>query len=102
MPRNCRSLPSRWGPESGHLQSPPPRRKECGNHTHYFSNSPGVTVGVNGGATWGYVGTRDRRLAGRRVELPALKLTMTDNAEDAWGSQSRPRSSAAADCPSND
>jgi len=41
-------------------------------------------------------------LAGRRVELPALKLTMTDNAEDAWGSQLRPRSSAAADCPSND
>jgi len=48
----------------------------------------------------------DRRirplLAGRRVELPALKLTMTDTAEDAWGSQSRPRSSEAADCPSND
>jgi hypothetical protein len=50
----------RIGVESGHLQAPPPRRKECGNHTHYVSNSPRVTVRVNSGATWGYVRTRDR------------------------------------------
>jgi hypothetical protein len=49
------------GVESGHLQPPLPRRKECGNHTHYFSNSPRVTVRVNDGATWGYVRTRDHR-----------------------------------------
>jgi hypothetical protein len=33
-------------------------------------------------------GRSRRLLAGRRVELAALKLTMTDNTADAWGSQS--------------
>src|SRR5216684_1394362 len=50
-----------YGVESGHLQSPPPRRNECGNRTHYFSNSPRVTIRVNCGTTCGYVRTQDRR-----------------------------------------
>jgi len=47
--------------ESSHLQSPSPRRKECGNHTHYFSNLLRVTVRVNAGASQGHLRTRDRR-----------------------------------------
>src|SRR6266403_1233920 len=61
--------------------------RSVGRHTHC-----GVLHGQQRIHDGTQVVTGDSRplLAGRRVELPALKLTMTDNAEDVWGSQSRP------------